>query len=113
VFQNLSVAATNLNTFFHELVPFSHESVPSLRSLGNASNVGTPAVHAATPTVRHLNYFAGPTGCDQQSKKILNCTPELAQNMAIVLQALDAHIAHTVRRRAGRARPEEPWRQGL
>ena len=91
VFTNLNEASSNLNVFFHQLVPFSHESVPSLRSLGNASAVGKPAVQAATPAVQHLNYFAGPTGCDQQSKQILNCTPELAQNLSIVLQALDAH----------------------
>ena len=76
VFTNLNAAAANLNTFFHQLVPFSHESVPSLRSLGNASAVGKPAVQAAGPAVAHLNQFAKPT-------------PELAQNLAITLQALD------------------------
>ena len=76
VFTNLNEAATNLSTFFHQLVPFSHESVPSLQSLGNASAVGKPAVQAAGPAVSHLNQFAKPT-------------PELAQNLAIVLQALD------------------------
>jgi ABC-type transporter Mla subunit MlaD len=76
VFQNLNAASANLNTFFHELAPFSHESIPSLKSLGSASAVGKPAVKAATPTVKHLNQFAKPT-------------PELAQNLSIVLQALD------------------------
>ena len=38
--------------------------------------MGKPAVQAATPAVAHLNQFAKPT-------------PELAQNLAIVLQALD------------------------
>jgi hypothetical protein len=51
--------------------------VPSLRSLGQASATGKPAVQAATPTVAHLNQFA-------------KSTPELAQNLAIVLQALDS-----------------------
>jgi phospholipid/cholesterol/gamma-HCH transport system substrate-binding protein len=78
VFQNLNSASSNLNQFFHLLVPFSHESVPSLQSLGNASAVGQSAVKAATPAVAHLNEFAKPT-------------PELAQNLAIVLHALDAH----------------------
>jgi ABC-type transporter Mla subunit MlaD len=76
VFANLNAASSNLNTFFHQLVPFSHESVPSLQSLGNASAVGKPAVQAATPAVTHLNQFA-------------KATPELAQNLAIVLQALN------------------------
>src|SRR5436305_1887857 len=35
VFQNLNAASSNLNTFFHDLVPFSHESIPSLKSLGS------------------------------------------------------------------------------
>jgi ABC-type transporter Mla subunit MlaD len=76
VLVNLNEAATNLNTFFHELVPFSYESVPSLQSLGRASAVGKPAVIAARPLVRHLNQFS-------------YHTPELAQNLAIVLHALD------------------------
>ncbi len=78
VFQNLNAASANLNTFFHDLVPFSHESIPSLQSLGKASAVGKPAVEAARAPVAHLNQFAKPT-------------PELAQNLAIVLRALDAH----------------------
>jgi ABC-type transporter Mla subunit MlaD len=76
VLVNLNAAASNLNRFFTDLVPFSHESVPSLRSLGQASQVGIPAVQAATPTVRDLNRFAKPT-------------PELAQNLGIVLHDLD------------------------
>ena len=76
VLVNLNQAASNLNTFFHELVPFSHESVPSLKSLGSASVVGRSAVSAATPTVKDLNQFA-------------QHTPELAQNLAIVLHDLD------------------------
>jgi ABC-type transporter Mla subunit MlaD len=77
VFTNLNAASSNLRRFFADLVPFSHESVPSLRSLGQASATGKPAVQAATPTVAHLNQFA-------------KSTPELAQNLAIVLQALDS-----------------------
>jgi|GEM_PF-697773 len=76
VLVNLNQAASNLKTFFHELVPFSHESVPSLKSLGQASAVGRPAVIAAKPLANHLNQFA-------------YHTPELAQNLAIVLHALD------------------------
>jgi ABC-type transporter Mla subunit MlaD len=77
VFANLNAASSNLNRFFTDLVPFSHESVPSLQSLGQASVTGKPAVQAATPTVAHLNQFA-------------KSAPELSQNLAIVLQALDS-----------------------
>ena len=73
---NLNAASGNLDRFFTDLVPFSHESIPSLRSLGQASQTGQGAVRAATPTVSILNKFAKPT-------------PELAQNLAIVLGALD------------------------
>jgi virulence factor Mce-like protein len=90
VFTNLNAASSNLRRFFADLVPFSHESVPSLKSLGQASAVGKPAVKAATPAVKHLNEFAKPT-------------PELAQNLAIVLQALDAH-----KRTASAGGPVEP-----
>jgi virulence factor Mce-like protein len=40
VFTNLNAASSNLRRFFGDLVPFSHESVPSLKSLGQASKVG-------------------------------------------------------------------------
>ncbi len=75
-FEHLNTAASNLHRLFVDLVPFSRESLPSLQSLGSASITGKSAVHAATPTVAHLNQFARPT-------------PELAQNLAIVLEALD------------------------
>jgi virulence factor Mce-like protein len=76
VLVNLNQAASNLNRFFVDLVPFSHESVPSLQSLGQASKTGIPAVQAAAPTVADLNRFA-------------RGTPELAGNLAIVLHDLD------------------------
>ena len=76
VFANLNAASANLKVFFHELTPFSRASLPSLRSLGQASLTGKPAVKAATPTVQHLNQFA-------------QHAPELAQNLAIVLHDLD------------------------
>jgi len=90
VFNNLNAAAGNLQRFFVDLTPFAHAAVPSVQSLGRASATGKPAVQAATPTVAALQRFTGPVGCDQQSKQIFNCTPELAQNLAIVLQWLDS-----------------------
>jgi ABC-type transporter Mla subunit MlaD len=114
VFTNLNEASSNLNTFFHQLVPFSQQSAVSLgcgengapscpdggSSLGSASSVGTPAVKAALPTVQALRQFTGSTGCLSQNMAIdkaskssgfaENCLPELGQNLAITLQALDA-----------------------
>ena len=104
VFQNLNEASTNLKTFFQELAPFSHQSAVSLAcgengapscpdhgaSLGSASAVGKPAVKAAQSPVAHLNQFAKPT-------------PELAQNLSIVLHALD-----TRQRSATAGGPVEP-----
>lgn len=77
VLVNLHAAAGNLDTFFHLLVPFAHESVPSLRSLGQASVTGRSAVTAATPTIKDLNNFA-------------RGTPDVARNLAIVLQHLNS-----------------------
>ena len=73
---NLNQSASNLQRFFQDLVPFSNESVPSLQSLGKASVTGKSAVQVAAAPVRHLNEFA-------------THTPELAQNLAIVLHDLD------------------------
>jgi virulence factor Mce-like protein len=76
VLANLNGAASDLARFFRDLVPFSHASQPAIRSLGQASRTGIVAVKAAGPTVADLNRFARPT-------------PELAQNLAIVLHDLD------------------------
>jgi ABC-type transporter Mla subunit MlaD len=113
VFNNLNQASSNLNTFFRELVPFSNSSKISLgcgengiqscplggSSLGTASKTGTPAVKAALPTVKALRRFTGETGCLSHDFKvnarganrgfITTCLPELAQNLAISLQAID------------------------
>ena len=114
VFSNLNQASSNLNTFFHTLVPFSQQSAVSLgcgesgvascpnggASLGSASSVGTPAVKAALPTVKSLRKFTGETGCLSRNMGIdkggkssgfsENCLPELGQNLALTLQGLDA-----------------------
>jgi len=76
VLNNLNASAGQLHRFFTDLVPFSRESLPALQSLGQTSVKGIPAVQASLPLVRHLNQFA-------------SSTPELAQNLAIVLQDLD------------------------
>jgi len=76
VLNNLNQASANLRRFFVDLVPFSNESLPSLRSLGKTSVTGKSAVQAAGPLVSHLNTFA-------------QLNPELDQNLAIVLHDLD------------------------
>ena len=76
VLQNLNAASSELHGFFTDLPPFSHSALPAIQSLGQASVTGRTAVIAARPTVTALNQFAKPT-------------PELAQNLAIVLADLD------------------------
>ncbi|HEY2771951.1 MAG TPA: MlaD family protein [Solirubrobacteraceae bacterium] len=76
VLRNLNEASGELNRFFTDLPGFAHSSIPALRSLGKASVTGKQAVKAATPTVTDLNRFA-------------KTTPELSQNLAIVLHDLD------------------------
>ncbi len=76
VLQNLNQASGQLNRLFTDLPAFSRSAQPAIKSLGQASVTGKVAVTAAEPTVSDLNNFAKPT-------------PELAQNLAIVLQDLD------------------------
>lgn len=72
----LASNATQLKRFFDDLAPFSDASRPALRALGQAGQVGSQAVKAATPTVAQLNTFA-------------KGAPELGKNLAIVLEHLD------------------------
>jgi hypothetical protein len=76
VLQNLNASAVQLNRFFKDLPGFSNSSIPAIKSLGQASVTGRQAVIAARPTITDLNKFAKPT-------------PELAQNLNIVLHDLD------------------------
>jgi virulence factor Mce-like protein len=73
---NLNASAGQIKRLLKDIPPFSKASIPALKSLGEASVTGKQAVIAATPTVQHLNEFAQPT-------------PELAQNLSIVLHDLD------------------------
>jgi hypothetical protein len=74
--QTLTRAAPNLKTFFDRLGPFADASRPAFRALGQASATGSRAATNALSTVQTLNRFAGQT-------------PELAQNLDIVLKHLD------------------------
>ncbi len=73
---NLNSSAGQIDRLLKDIPPFSKASIPALNSLGQASVTGKEAVTAATPTVQHLNEFSQPT-------------PELAQNLSIVLRDLD------------------------
>jgi virulence factor Mce-like protein len=105
VLQNLNATASQLHRLFTNLAPcsaphtanqcgFADASLPALKSLGQASITGKQAVQAATPTVSLLNQFAKPT-------------PELAQNLSIVLADLDN------RGRAVEPDPRSPGGQGF
>ena len=94
VLTNLHASATQLDRLLVDLVPFSHSALPAIRSLGQASVTGRSAVIAARPTVAALNQFAKPT-------------PELAQNLAIVLRDLDS------RNRAVEADSRSPTGRGF
>jgi virulence factor Mce-like protein len=93
VLNNLNASAAQLNRLLTNLPPFFRAALPAIQSLGRTSAVGTPAVQAAQPTVALLNKFAAPT-------------PELAQNLAIVLRDLDN------RGRAVEADPRSPGGKG-
>jgi hypothetical protein len=73
---NLNASSSEFARLLKDLVPFSSSSAVAIKSLGQASVTGTQAVTAAGPTVAHLNTFA-------------KQTPELGQNLAIVLRDLD------------------------
>jgi virulence factor Mce-like protein len=73
---NLRAAAPSVTRFFDDLGPFSRASQPAIEALGKASTTGRAAVQAAQPTIALLNQFAKPT-------------PELANNLNIVLHDLD------------------------
>jgi virulence factor Mce-like protein len=93
VLANLNAASGQLNRLFTDLPSFSRSARPALKSLGQASVTGIVAVRAARPTITHLNTFA-------------KSTPELGQNLAIVLHDLDS------RNRAVEKDPRSPGGQG-
>ncbi len=74
--QDLDASARRLEYLFTHLGPFSRSSQVNLRTLADASEIGSRAARHATPVVRELNRFSVDT-------------PELAQNLAIVLKDLD------------------------
>jgi virulence factor Mce-like protein len=69
--------ADQLTRLFNNLGPFAKASRPAFQALGDASKTGDKAVKAAKPVVSELNTFS-------------TQTPELAKNLAIVLEHLDS-----------------------
>jgi virulence factor Mce-like protein len=59
VLADLHTAAPDLSRFIGELGPFSSASIPALASLGDAADIGGPALERARPLVRKLGVFAG------------------------------------------------------
>jgi ABC-type transporter Mla subunit MlaD len=74
--RNLRASAPTLTLFLRRLGPFADASRPAIRTLGGASIVGRRAAANAPPFVDRL-------------RKFTSSTPELAQNLAIVLEHLD------------------------
>jgi virulence factor Mce-like protein len=72
----LEAAAPDLKQFFDRLGPFSEASGPAIEALGEASEQGRETVRSAGGTVAELRRFA-------------KGTPELANNLDIVLKHLD------------------------
>ncbi|MEA2353206.1 MAG: hypothetical protein QOG41_518 [Thermoleophilaceae bacterium] len=58
VLVDLDRAAPDLNRFILELGPFSNAATPALRSLGQATDVGGPALSHSRPLIKKLATFA-------------------------------------------------------
>jgi virulence factor Mce-like protein len=94
VLANLNAASGQIDRLFTDLPPFANSARPAIRSLGRASVTGRQAVTAANPTISHLNQFA-------------LATPELGQNLKIVLDDLDTQS------RAVESDPRSPGGKGF
>ena len=73
---DLNQSAGQLATFFEQLPEFADSSRTGFKSLAELSEDGRPALRAAKPTIAELNRFS-------------TKTPELGNNLAIVLKHLD------------------------
>jgi hypothetical protein len=93
VLQNLNSSAGQIDRLLVDIPPFSRSALPALQSLGRASVTGKSALIASKPVIRNLNQFS-------------THTPELAQNLAIVLHDLND------RSRAVESNPSSPGGKG-
>ncbi|MFL5821761.1 MAG: MlaD family protein [Solirubrobacteraceae bacterium] len=92
--RDLDAASGNLKRFLVDVRPFSEASKPSLRTLGETSNVGRQAIPPLQKTVSQLAEFS-------------SNAPELGKNLRIVLEDLDD------RNRAVERDPRTPGGAGL
>jgi phospholipid/cholesterol/gamma-HCH transport system substrate-binding protein len=58
VLSDLGDVAPDINRFLLELGPFSQAGIPAFESLGEAAQIGTPAVQNSVPVVRDLRTLA-------------------------------------------------------
>ena len=93
VLENLNSSAGQIDRLLVDLPPFSRSALPALQTLGKASVTGKSALIAAKPVIKNLNQFA-------------THTPELGNNLAIVLHDLDN------RSRAVEPNPSSPGGKG-
>jgi virulence factor Mce-like protein len=75
VLRDLHAQAPAINRLIEQLGPFSQAARPAIRSLGQASAVGTPAVKAFLPIVNQLDQFT-------------HAAKPVANNLAAVLKSL-------------------------
>ena len=59
VLEDLQAQAPAINRFFRQLGPFSEASIPAFESLGEAAEVGRPALLAAKPIIDDLRRLTG------------------------------------------------------
>ena len=58
VFADLHAQAPAINRFVAQIGPFAQAGIPAFQSLGDAAEVGTPAMRAALPITKDLRKFA-------------------------------------------------------
>jgi ABC-type transporter Mla subunit MlaD len=75
VFADLGAQAPAIDDFVRQLGPFSRAAIPALRTLGEAGEIGGPALQRSRPTIRDLRTFAS------------GARP-LARNLALLLDSL-------------------------
>src|SRR5262249_9155607 len=57
VFANLRRAAPSVNRIFEQLGPFATASIPTFRTLGRLSDIGTQALQRSRPVIDDLSQF--------------------------------------------------------
>jgi hypothetical protein len=81
VLRDLDTAAPDLNRFTRALGPFSKAGTPALESLGDAADVGRPALVNSLPLVRDLANFA--KNANPVSKNLVELTDSLDKTGAV------------------------------